>query len=85
MNRILDLILPRFIVEDVALVDEGDRLEIACSMADVKEGEIFDATATIRSFNLFGIALFPRMIDGPRPWHTGSPEGLLRTAQGGAE
>ena len=68
MNRLLDLILPRFITEDVALIDTGDGLEIGCRLADVRHGERFAAVATIRSFNLFGFALFPRMVGEPREW-----------------
>lgn len=69
MNKILDILLPRFITEEVALVDAGDHLEVACALADVKPGEAFAAVATIRSFNLLGRALFPKMIGEPRDWN----------------
>jgi hypothetical protein len=68
MNRLLDILLPRFITEEVALTDAGDHLEIACSMADVKPGERFAAVATVRTLNLFGMGLFPTMIGEPREW-----------------
>ena len=73
MNRFLDLLIPRVITEDVALIDTGDGLEIACRLADVRRGERFAAVATFRSFNLFGFALFPKMIGEPRDWSTASP------------
>ncbi|WP_395503073.1 hypothetical protein [Ectopseudomonas mendocina] len=68
MNRLLDILLPRFITEEVALTDAGDHLEIACSMADVKPGERFAAVATVRTLNLFGMGLFPTLIGEPREW-----------------
>ena len=68
MNKILDILLPRFITEEVALRDDGDHLVIACALADVKAGEEFPAIATVRAFNLFGLALFPKMIGEPRDW-----------------
>lgn len=68
MNRLLDILIPRFITEEVALTDAGDHLEIACSMADVKPGERFAAVATVRTLNLFGLGLFPTMIGEPREW-----------------
>lgn len=68
MRKLLDLILPRFLTEEVALHDNGDHLVIVCPMADLKPGERHHAVATMRVFNLFGRALFPRMISGPWPW-----------------
>jgi len=68
MNKFLDILLPRFITEDVALRDDGDHLVIACALADVKPGEEFPAIATVRNFNLFGRALFPKIIGEPRDW-----------------
>lgn len=68
MNKLLDILLPRFITEEVALRDDGDHLVIACSMRDVKPGETFAAVGSIRSFNLLGQAIFPRTVGEPRPW-----------------
>ncbi|MDG9928495.1 MULTISPECIES: hypothetical protein [unclassified Pseudomonas] len=68
MNRLLDFLLPRFITEDVALVDAGDHLEIIGRLADAPPGFVPAAVATIRSFNLFGWAICPRMIGEPREW-----------------
>ncbi|HCK4323262.1 TPA: hypothetical protein N0J77_002684 [Pseudomonas aeruginosa] len=69
MNRILDILIPRFITERVALLEANDgHLEIACALSDVRPGERFDAIATMRGFNLLGRIIFPRMIGAPRPW-----------------
>lgn len=73
MNKILDFLLPRFLTEDVALKDDGDQLAIVCPMHDLKPGEQYDAVATMRVFNLFGRALFPRVVSGPWPWPRPSP------------
>ncbi|ELL4389738.1 hypothetical protein [Pseudomonas aeruginosa] len=69
MNRILDILIPRFITERVALLEAtAGHLEIACAISDVRPNERFDGIATIRSFNLLGFALFPKMVDGPHAW-----------------
>jgi len=68
LARIIDIVMPRFITEEVALIDTGDRYEPVCSMVDVQDGERFDAVATFRSFNLFGIGLRPKMIGKVKPW-----------------
>lgn len=73
MNKLLNILLPRFITEEVALRDAGDHLVPACSMEDLRPGERFAAVATIRSFNLFGLAIFPRMIGPAREWPTETP------------
>jgi hypothetical protein len=66
--KILDVLIPRFMTEDVALIDTGERYEIVCSMVDVMEWERFDGVATMRVFNFLGFALFPKMIGEVRPW-----------------
>lgn len=70
LAKLLDIIIPRLLTEDVALTEVGDHYEIACSMADVRPSERFDAVATMRTFNLFGMALSPTMVGEPRPWPT---------------
>lgn len=66
MNRILDILIPRFITERVALIEANDgHLEIACALSDVRPGERFDAIATMRGVNLLGRIIFPRMIGAP--------------------
>lgn len=71
LKTILDVLIPRFMTEEVALADTGDSYVIACSVVDLEPGEIPDAVATMRIFNLFGFALFPKMIGEPRPYVRG--------------
>lgn len=68
ISILLDIVIPRFVIEDVALVDCGDHYEIVCSMADLAPGESYDAVATAHCFNLFGIALFTKLVSEVRPW-----------------
>ncbi len=75
LARFFDIMVPRFMTEDVAALafdcghcDEPHYAPI-CSMADVMPGETFDAIIAMRSFNLFGFGLFPRYdVDSVRPW-----------------
>lgn len=72
---LLDLLLPRFITEDAAAqITYCDQCANphpmpVCSMADVRPGEVFDGIITMRSFNLFGFAIFARFdMDSLRPF-----------------
>jgi len=65
---VLDICIPRFIDDEVALQDVGDHMEIVCSMKDVQNGESFDGIATMRGFNLFGFMLFNKMVGEVRPF-----------------
>lgn len=75
--RLLDILIPRFITEDVAVkinkasCHGGDGWhdgEIVCSMRDVEPGEVFDGIVPVRSFNLFGYALCPKLAGPVRKW-----------------
>lgn len=68
IRRLLDIIVPRFITEDVALEFNGDHYIIVCCMDDVWPGESFDAIGTMQTFNFFGFGLFPKHIGEVRPW-----------------
>lgn len=68
IRRLLDIIVPRFITEDVALEFDGDHYMVVCCMADVRPGERFDGIGTMRTFNLFGVAIFPKHVGEVRPW-----------------
>ncbi|AUR92477.1 hypothetical protein NVP1173O_01, partial [Vibrio phage 1.173.O._10N.261.55.A11] len=64
MNKLLDILIPRFITEDVALAyGDDDMLHPICALSDIQDGEHYDEVAAFRSFNLFGVALFPKMIE----------------------
>ena len=81
MNKFLDIIIPRFLTEDVACVwvpfpneewkdypELQGYYDIVCSMADVYPEEEFDGIATVQTFNLFGLALFPKQVGEIKPW-----------------
>lgn len=63
-----DLLVPRFLTEDVALVFTPDGPDVACSMINIAPGETFDAIVTLRSFTWLGVCMFPRQIGAVRPW-----------------
>lgn len=67
-RKLFDLLVPRFMTEDVALIECVDGFAIVCCMGDVEPGECFDAVATLRVFNLFGFGLWPEQIGEVRPW-----------------
>lgn len=74
LPRLLDILIPRFVSEDAAAVvthcghcDE-EHPHPVCAMADVEPGEVFDGIITMRSFNLFGMGLFPSFDGEMRPW-----------------
>lgn len=67
-----DVLVPRFITEDVALQRRGygmelNDFEIVCAMTDVQPGEVFDAIATVDSFQIFGIG-FSYRVGNVRDW-----------------
>ena len=68
LRDLADILVPRFLTEEVALDAVGDQFEIICSMADIQPEEEYDAVATMQVFNLFGFALFPKLVGEPRPW-----------------
>ncbi len=72
-----NVLVPRFITEDVALRYVGDDFtapwsewddwEIACSLDDVQPGESFDGIATVDAFQFLGIGI-TYSIGNFRPW-----------------
>lgn len=67
-----DVLVPRFITEDVAMERIGDGFSIkdfapVCSVADVVPGESFDAIATVDAFQFLGMG-FAYRIGNFRPW-----------------
>lgn len=62
MHKLLDKYLPRFVTDEVALIHGDEDFEILCHVDDLLNGEHYDATCLISSFNLFSIAIFPRFI-----------------------
>lgn len=67
-----DVIVPRFITEDVSMRRIGpgsdwDNFEIVCAMRDVEFWERFDGVATVDRFQVFGFG-FAYQIRDFRPW-----------------
>lgn len=77
MHKIIDILIPRFVTEDVALYDGGDGVcRPYFSMRDFDPGWDVepDMVARMRHFNLFGLAIAARPIGDPvsfREWKRG--------------
>lgn len=72
IKRILEIVIPRFTTEDVALQrtqpgNSWECFDIVCAMDDVQEYERFDGIATVDSFVFLGIG-FTYKIANFRPW-----------------
>ncbi len=62
MNKFLDIIIPRFIEEKVAIViNEDNQYEVLCCEKDLLPNDEYDFLATAKSFNFFGFALFAKI------------------------
>lgn len=66
--KIIDLLIPRFLDEYVALVEINGKYEIVCPVSDLRPLEKLDAVVKMRCFNLFGWALFPKQIGEVKLW-----------------
>ena len=59
----LDIYFPRFMTEDVAFKSIGYyKYEPICSVKDLHPSDTFDAIFKVRAFNLFGLAIFGRIV-----------------------
>lgn len=67
MNKILDILIPRFVTDLVAIRDHDDASEIVCCIGDLTIYDQYDRIATVRTFNLFGIGLFPHIVEADDP------------------
>ena len=61
--KLLDILIPRFINEKVALIYEGNTFRILCSFKDLYPEEPYDAVGQARCFKLFGFGLFATITD----------------------
>ena len=75
LRRAADLLIPRFLAEDVALEFIGadrndiDSYRIICAMSDIQPGEEYDAVAAVDSFGWLGFGVTYR-VGECRPWPT---------------
>lgn len=74
LPRWLDILIPRFVSEETAVQNqlcghcEIEHPQPVCAMSDIEPGEVYDGIVTVRFFNFFGEALFPRLAGPIRPW-----------------
>lgn len=54
MKELFLAFVPRFINDQIALTDNGEQYEIACSMVDVNPGERYDAMCDLKIFTWLG-------------------------------
>ncbi len=57
MKELFLAFVPRFINDQIALTDNGEQYEIACSMVDVNPGERYDAMCDLKIFTWLGWAI----------------------------
>ena len=62
IKQFINAFTPRFITETVAFQLLDDGYHIIAPMWLLDDGESYDATGEMRSFNLFGWAIFPRLL-----------------------
>jgi len=62
VHILLDVLIPRFLTEDVAIIenDDGEYI-VLCVVEDLQPTDNYDKIVSISCFNLFGFALFPRI------------------------
>lgn len=56
-----DIFVPRFVTENCAILHLPDGPVIVCREVDLIPEDIYDEIVEIKSFNFFGMGLFPRM------------------------
>ncbi|AKJ73847.1 putative membrane protein [Salmonella phage 38] len=69
---LFDILCPRFIKEEVAFVNHESQQDLwipLCALSDVTESDEVGMVGTMRSFNLFGFALFPKLIGELHPYN----------------
>lgn len=71
IKRFFDIVIPRFIYEDVVLLDIDGELHTIKPLICVEDGEFFDGVITLQVFNLFGFALFGKTVGEVRKFTQG--------------
>ena len=72
LATLADLLIPRFIYEDVVLeqLDSGTYATVM-PLANIEPGEVFDAVCPVCVFTWFGVAWFGWAVGEPRPFTEG--------------
>lgn len=68
LKNLFDFIVPRFITEDVALIDNGEKLEIACPFDRIEDGVNYAGIVSVSSFTFLGRAFFVKQVGEVRPF-----------------
>ena len=66
----LDVLIPRFLQEDVALVDVGTHYEIVCAMSDLESGENTTPLPPCKPSISSALPFFPKMVGGVGPFQS---------------
>ena len=62
----LDYIVPRFLDEEVVVIEQDDGYHLCKPLRLVEDGEIYDGIVTVRVFNFFGKAYAPNVVSEVR-------------------
>ena len=62
ISQFIDAFMPRFVTDKVAFELIGGCYHGIGPLRLLELGEHYDATGAVRSFNLFGWAIFPKLI-----------------------
>ncbi|RLJ20011.1 hypothetical protein DJ031_06790 [bacterium endosymbiont of Escarpia laminata] len=62
MKKIIYILIPRFLTEEVAMIKMDGEYHPVCSAKDLDEYDHYDRIVKVRAFNFFGFGLFPRVV-----------------------
>lgn len=59
MNKLLDVLIPRFVTDHIAAIDLGEgNYKLLYRVEDMHEDEEYDTVVVVKAFNFLGIGLF---------------------------
>ena len=69
MHILLDIFLPRFVTDECAAILDRDGIyHVVCLVDELTPDAVYTDIITVRSFNLFGFALFPyTLVEDDKP------------------
>lgn len=62
MNKLLDILIPRFTTRFVAVKRDGDNYHVVCELDQLRPDDDYDLITSCKFFNLFGFALFAEIL-----------------------
>lgn len=63
IKKFIDLVVPRFITEDVAFYNDGTQWIPMFPVSELTPEDEYHAVGTIHSFNLFGYGIGGKVVD----------------------